>query len=452
MTLPSQPLTLGNIGLPSSLPTQGYTLPPSLPTQGYTLPSTKQSKSKTRTKAEKDEIYRQNKIKESKYRSSPVFKELQRFRTDASREPLEFSEAMFGYMQSQTRSLKYHRRRFDIKTAVHWGQLKLLLSEIYAFVRFWNPDEVPDLTVVYVGAAPGLHFLILTQLFPMIKEWHLYDGKESGIPGLERIDEVRRVLKSDGSRGDIYTYTQYFTDDTAREWEDRGKNVFFFSDIRRLGPGSAKDERELEESIKGDMNMQMRWVEIIRPYQAHLKFRLPYGKPGAPLKTRYLSGYVIFQPFAPLSSTETRLVPIKNQDGSYSYQDYGTYEYEEKNFFRNAITREAVQFYDPITHQLNNIAKLDGEGLDNRCDSVFALFIMNKYIEFMGDTRTEKGSPARLMMVISLMKGLRSSISSLMKRKTTIITLRNDFDRRREEYMRGENVTVGDEDDEEEEI
>ena len=39
-----------------------------------------------------------------------------------------------------------------------------------------------------------------------------------------------------------------------------------------------------------------------------------------------------------------------------------------------------------------------------------------------------------------------------MKRKTTIITLRNDFDRRREEYMRGENVTVGDEDDEEEEI
>jgi hypothetical protein len=48
---------------------------------------------------------------------------------------------------------------------IHWGQRKLLLSEIEFLTKF----SVPGATVLYAGAAPGTHTLYLIELFPELK-------------------------------------------------------------------------------------------------------------------------------------------------------------------------------------------------------------------------------------------------------------------------------------------
>ena len=60
---------------------------------------------------------------------------------------------------------EYRQRQGESKTMIHWGQRKLLLSEIEFLTKF----SVPGATVLYAGAAPGTHTLYLIELFPELK-------------------------------------------------------------------------------------------------------------------------------------------------------------------------------------------------------------------------------------------------------------------------------------------
>src|SRR5690606_11262993 len=62
------------------------------------------------------------------------------------------------------------------KTSVHFGQLKLLMSEIEFLTFYWNPS-IKNPIVVYIGAAPGTHLDMLSKMFPSF-EFHLYDKLE----------------------------------------------------------------------------------------------------------------------------------------------------------------------------------------------------------------------------------------------------------------------------------
>ncbi len=66
--------------------------------------------------------------------------------------------------------LKYRRRKGEVKSVLHWGQRKLLLSEIEFLLLHGDGVKL----VVYAGAAPGTHIAYLADLFP---EHHfvLYD-------------------------------------------------------------------------------------------------------------------------------------------------------------------------------------------------------------------------------------------------------------------------------------
>src|SRR6185312_13213560 len=56
---------------------------------------------------------------------------------------------------------KYQRRGWDNKKTIrHWGQRKLLLSEILFLTRWGHLGK----TVVYAGAAPGSHIPYLSTL------------------------------------------------------------------------------------------------------------------------------------------------------------------------------------------------------------------------------------------------------------------------------------------------
>jgi hypothetical protein len=62
----------------------------------------------------------------------------------------------------------------------HWGQRKLLLSEI-EFLTDWAPLD-RDSIVVYAGAAPGTHIAFLAEMFPRLS-FVLVDPSEFKVHG-----------------------------------------------------------------------------------------------------------------------------------------------------------------------------------------------------------------------------------------------------------------------------
>ena len=55
-----------------------------------------------------------------------------------------------------------YRIRNEIeKTCLHWGQRKLLISEIEFLTKYSRKND----TILYIGAAPGIHINILIHLY-----------------------------------------------------------------------------------------------------------------------------------------------------------------------------------------------------------------------------------------------------------------------------------------------
>lgn len=284
-----------------------------------------------------------------------------------------------------------YRRRSEIqKSAIHWGQRKLHLSEVEFFTLYWNPQQIPAPICVYAGAAHGTHLTLLSQLFPAFT-FHLYD------PGTFRI-------KADNVK--IFIYNEYFTDETARQWAGRD-DVFFISDIR-----TTDHEKELQDELKRrgltskskpelikaaekasqinnetqiweqDMAWQQTWVELMNPEHALLKFRLPYPYEGDQIVS-YLQGVVYWQIWPGPTSTEGRLKPVRNAEGVYQRGTWSTLAYEEWMFYHNSVTREQTKFLDPLTGLARPV---DPPELLDDFDSMAEAFIYELYCEKIGLT------------------------------------------------------------------
>ena len=65
--------------------------------------------------------------------------------------------------------LAYRRRKDEHKTTVHWGQRKLILSEIEFLTKYYNNNTKIKLICIYIGAAPGTHLALICELFPLIQ-------------------------------------------------------------------------------------------------------------------------------------------------------------------------------------------------------------------------------------------------------------------------------------------
>jgi len=65
---------------------------------------------------------------------------------------------------------QYHSRGKEPKTVCHWGQRKLLLSEIELLTLHGSQNN----PVVYPGSASGTHITRLAEMFPA-HQFHLYD-------------------------------------------------------------------------------------------------------------------------------------------------------------------------------------------------------------------------------------------------------------------------------------
>lgn len=233
---------------------------------------------------------------------------------------------------------RYYRRVNELRTTNHWGQRKLLLSEIEFLTLFGHEAN----TVLYIGAAPGPHIEYLSSLFPALN-FVLVDPADFTCRETDRI-RIRQ---------------EFFTDELAREYSDRP--TLMISDIRTADPG-ALEEEEVEVAIVSDQEMQMKWHLILNPRHSMLKFRLPWGAG----QTVYLGGTVFLPVWGRQTTTETRLVCSGRE-----VRTYDNTEYEEQMFHFNTVTR--VSYF---AHQVEGVP-----GLCHCYDCAAEVAILTRYLQ-----------------------------------------------------------------------
>lgn len=228
----------------------------------------------------------------------------------------------------------YRSRNGQVKCAVHWGQRKLLLSEVQLLCMYCQPDV--SYHIVYAGSAPGTHLAFLDELFQCRHTWELIDPGQFDLPALAQrpnfclrnefftnataydinARRLREVLPALGTIYDLVAVqdaaeeskeihkqlqSMVGTLDVARGTEDipsmyekplslpkglvllaqvgmeRNKPLLFISDIRS---GSVA-LHNFEEHVAENMRAQECWTQILHGAYSMLKFRLPYTSKAA---------------------------------------------------------------------------------------------------------------------------------------------------------------------------
>lgn len=222
-----------------------------------------------------------------------------------------------------------YKPRTEKNTSFHWGQRKLLMSEIEFLTIYGHlADEL-----VYVGAGSkkdkrgispgGVHIELLSKMFPK-HTFHLYDPTDFGITETDKIK----------------LYKQYFTNEDAQDWHKikGSKNLLYISDIRTVD-NSERDKNKYANGILSDMMNQWEWSKIMVPAASMVKFKLPYGEVNFP-DTEYPKGVNFLPIWGRPTTTETRLVYEDPED----MMQYDNFKHEEQMaYFNNNIL---LSYYD----------------------------------------------------------------------------------------------------------
>lgn len=281
------------------------------------------------------------------------------------------------YYSPGVSNVQYRSRKNEYRKILKWGQRKLTIGAIQFFNHYWDPVKHPNPKCVYVGAAPGLTIITLSKLFPQI-EWHLYDTT----PFPKGVRDIKNV----------HIYEAYFEDKDVETWKGE-KSVFFISDIRNkeYDNTTGPDKKWTNEAIViNDMKKQEKWVYLINPVSALLKFRLPWiGDPNDKVnkgfyKTKfgifpYISGHVLLQSWLGPTSTEGRLVPVRNSQGEYYSNPWDCVEYENFMYYHNNYARQDYNYKNPFGD-----GNVDGQELTGDWDSSNEVRIWRDYLIKMG--------------------------------------------------------------------
>lgn len=219
----------------------------------------------------------------------------------------------------------------------HAGQLKLLCSEIRFLKRFGFRRS--PYTVVYAGAAPGLHIPTLAALFPMAR-FVLVDPAPCAV---QSNPPAVRVLRA------------RMTEALARALAPLDSRLLFISDVR-VGP-EREDETDEEQQrrIHRDMEAQRAWHMCLNPAASMLKFRLPWDTG----TTEYLEGELHLPVFGRRLTHEARLV-VRRGAGLVPYDNRA---YERRMAFFNRVLRAAV-YEDGLCYDCSAFRRIVAEYAD----------------------------------------------------------------------------------------
>lgn len=248
---------------------------------------------------------------------------------------------------------------------VHWGQRKLLLGEIVFLTKYITPGTV----MVVAGGAHGDHYRIIEELFPDLVQIRLYDPADFKVKETEKIK----------------IFNQLFEDEDAEKLS-KEENILFLSDIRTVDEGA---EGPTEENIDSDMQLQMRWVEMIRPRAAMLKMRLPFYIKNGVKKPKfkeyeYLKGLIFKQIWNKPKSTEGRLIVERPPNGGdYQKVKTKTLENQDIYYYHNHIVRGVRKFYTDFS----TVGVGFDENLDDSFDSIAESAIILQYLIKLGSPK-----------------------------------------------------------------
>ena len=273
----------------------------------------------------------------------------------------------------------------DYQSRCHWGQKKLVLSEIQFLTKVCqklNTKSLKDYAVVYVGAAHGFHFPILYNLFPELI-WILYDPAK-----------FSKEAHMHPEKQKVKIFNQFFTDETIKHAKQNAENrkILFISDIR-LTPN--------EEAVMKDMISQAKWGTELGADYMLLKYKPPYEDENTKqFKTNtiddlqlnpkyiknpelkaddktflYLKGDVYIQLFAHIHSVELRLM-VEKVNGKYELETINYGEIEKKMFYFNTNLRTSwsTENYD-FLHYI--------PGYDSSIECVMEYLIIKNYYEYL---------------------------------------------------------------------
>jgi hypothetical protein len=231
-------------------------------------------------------------------------------------------ERVLRHHDEDTPEAEYEASAPEQTNVRHAGQLKLLCSELEFLLRFGRKAR----TVVYAGAAPGMHIPKLAELFGRLR--------------FVLIDPAESALEEEGGR--IRVLREPMTNElAARVAEEYGRaGLLFVSDVR-TPPVEGESEADHQRRIQADMDAQMGWHHLLDPMASMLKFRLPWGLPEGRADTVYLNGEIHLPIFGRPLTHETRLVV---QRGA-RHVPYDHARYERQMAFFNRHQRPVVYYW-----------------------------------------------------------------------------------------------------------
>ncbi len=247
-----------------------------------------------------------------------------------------------------TTAYRHSSHFFFANSGVHWGQLKLYLSEVEFLawcMRRFGRDCFKDALVVYAGAADGRHNPMLFELFADL-QMELWDPAEFA-------PEVKEFACKNPTK--LRYFNDYFTDEIAQSYATKAQKIFFISDIRRV-PSKIRTEESDDRSKElkdEDHYWQAGWVRAIKPLASMLKYSPMYPESGENPIRDYFVGHIRTQAFPGRTSTETRLI----FEGVPDFMPYDCKRFEDIAAHHNNIVRTqrltAGQFF-------SFVAKMDG--------------------------------------------------------------------------------------------
>jgi hypothetical protein len=245
--------------------------------------------------------------------------------------------------------------RAAVTTVLHFGQLKLLCSEIQ-FLR--AVGDWRGCTLIYAGASPGHHIPHLMHLFPQLS-FVLVDPNPSVMPNSKRVRVIQGFM------------TDQLATDLAHEY---GERILFVSDVRVAGKRRESDDDQ-QERIQRDMRAQMGWHQILNPRASLFKFRLPWNTKSS----FYLDGTIYLPIFGKRFTHEARLLVLRGAE----VVEYDNHKYERQMAYFNQTTRQSKHHGD-MCFDCYSLHQLLGEAAPR---------VMEELRSFMGETSCAK--PAR---------------------------------------------------------
>lgn len=271
----------------------------------------------------------------------------------------------------------------QIRDQLKYPRLRIFLSDLAFLTYYWNVEEVPGPTVLYIGGAPGYHLPILVDLFPILK-WVCYDSeawkiKESAdIAFMSKEDFSKKDKRAEvNKKAKAILINEDFTDDDVSYWSKQ-KNILLISHINLNKAGEYVDPKDFDIKIGiPEMRQQALWYSQIKPLKASLKFRPPYYFPGTSRQFPYFAGTLLKQVWAGSRATETQLVPNDSK-----VIDYDLKWYEGALYYYNIVERSDNKYFVPFEPD-NEVAarkEIAAPDLLNDYDSTASVFLAGQYL------------------------------------------------------------------------